>query len=316
MLKKIAKEIRGVGFINKTFRSLFKGVHSFSGRLISRWPVSGIMSLEFDNIPFKMYSACDDHIVHLLYYNEHYHEQKDLKLFLSLVTKSRVILDIGANTGIYSILSHKLNTGATIYSFEPYPVNITRLKKNLSINNVTVNIVEKALGDQPGKIDFAVPADGSIADTSSAEIEFSKSTYEGKIPWKIITVEQLTLDTFSTEAGITQVDLVKIDVEGHEVAVFKGGKDFFSRFNPVIQCEIILDDSKRDFFESFLKENNYTAYLILKDGLLRTDQQMIPNPGSLNYLFARQRSSAVFTPYDNLATFSDMLMKKNTASAI
>lgn len=270
-----------------------------SNRMIARWPVHGIVPLRFDDISFEMYSKGDDNIAQLLYYNKNYHEYKDLRLFLQLAKRVGVIFDIGANTGVYSILSNKVNPDAKIFSFEPYPVNVTRLKKNLGLNNTKAEIVEKALGNEPGTINFAVPANDSIADTSSAEIDFSKSTYDGKIKWKTIEVEQTTLDTFVTKNNLDRVDLMKIDVEGYEEAVFKGASGFFNKYKPVIQCEILLDERRKSFFENFLRENGYTAYLILNDGLLRSDQVMMHNPGSLNYLFSTKKTEEVFLSYDN-----------------
>ncbi len=297
--------------VNKFFRTVFRRTDRFVNRMIAKWPVHGVIPLRFDDISFKMYSEGDDNIVHLLYYNKSYHEYKDLKLFLQMAKKANVIFDIGANTGVYSILSNKVNPESRIFSFEPYQVNVTRLEKNLSLNDTKAEVVQKALGNEPGTIQFAVPANDSIADTSSAEIEFSKSTYEGKIQWKTIQVEQITLDAFIKEKNFDRVDLVKIDVEGYEEAVFKGGIDFFKRYKPVIQCEIFLNQRNKEFFETFLKENGYTAYLILNDGLLNVGKEMLPNPGSLNYLFSSNDLKKQFNSFSDQQTLVSELIKKN-----
>ncbi len=281
----------------------------FSNRLIRKWPVYGVIPLRFENISFNMYSKGDDNIAYMLYYNISYHEHKDLSLFLRMAERSKVIFDIGANTGIYSILSNRINPDARIFAFEPYPVNVTRLKKNLELNNTKADIVQKALGNEPGIIQFAVPADNSIADTSSARIEFSKNTYDGKIQWKTIDVEQITLDAFINEKNFDRIDLVKIDVEGYEEAVFKGAIDFFKKYKPVIQCEIFLNKNNKEFFENFLKENGYTAYLILNDGLLNVGKEMLPNPGSLNYLFSTNDLKKQFSSFAELQKLASEILK-------
>lgn len=286
--------------VNKFFRNFLKKTERISDSAIARWPVYGTVRLTFDSISFLMHSRGDDTIVQLLYYNKFYHEKKDLHLFLELAKKAETIFDIGANTGVYTILSNKVNERVQIFSFEPYPVNVVRLKRNIALNHTKTQVIEKALGDEKKLISFAVPENGSIADTSSAEIEFSKSTYEGKIEWKVIEVEQTTLDLFSAENEIDKIDLVKIDVEGYEEAVFKGASAFFKKYNPLIQCEILLDERRKTFFEKFLYDNDYTAYLILNDGLLRTDKTMLKNPGSLNYVFSKKKLQNHFTPYSQM----------------
>lgn len=308
-MRKILKNIRAFLPVNWIFRKIFKRTESISNNAIARWPVYGNIHLTFDNIPFCMYSKGDDTIVQLLYYNKHYHERKDLHLFLELAKNVETVFDIGANTGIYTILSNKVNEGAKIYSFEPYPVNIERLKRNLLLNKTKTQIVDKALGDEKKIISFAVPENGCIADTSSAEIEFSKNTYEGKIKWRQIEVEQTTLDMFSEENKIDKIDLVKIDVEGYEETVFKGATNFFKKYSPLVQCEILMDDRRKVFFEKFLNENDYTAYLILNDGLLRTDKTMVENPGSLNYIFSKRMLKEKFVPYSKIDTIVNDLLK-------
>jgi len=307
-MRKIFKYLRNTVIVNWLFRILLENSSKVLDKFIARWPVSGIVQLSFNGLKFKMFSKGDDTIVNLLYYRKHYHESKDLKFFLQLAKRSKVIFDIGANTGVYSCLSSKINPQAVILAFEPYPVNIGRLKANTRLNNLTnVTIVEKAVGDCDKTISFAVPVDDGIADTSSADINFSKSTYNGDIKWKTIAVEQLSLDNFFQKNNL-KVDLIKIDVEGYEEAVFTGGKDFFTTQSPLIQCEIILNDQKKQYFENFLRETGYYAYMILNDGLLRTDQTLDPNPGSLNYFFAKKRTRRQFISYEEAETLLSELI--------
>lgn len=310
-MKKALQAFRAILPVNKFFRNIFKRSDRFSHGMITRWPVYGVLPVTFDGISFKMYAKGDDTIVNLLYYNKNYHEYKDLRLFLAMAKSAGVIFDIGANTGVYSILTNKVNPGASIFSFEPYPVNVTRLKKNLELNGTRVQIVEKAVGNKADTIKFAVPANNSIADTSSAEIDFSKSTYDGKIKWKTIEVAQITLDDFVKERNFERIDLLKIDVEGYEESVFNGATVFFTRYKPVVQCEILLDDKRKIFFENFLKQYDYTAYLILNDGLLNTGKQMLANPGSMNYLFSIKNLNKQFCSYSELQSLASELMNSD-----
>lgn len=110
-----------------------------------------------------------------------------------------------------------------------------------------MKIIEKALGNTTREVNFSIPADGSIADTSSANGEFSRATYEGTIDWKEIKVPQVTLDSFIDDPQLKTVELLKLDVEGYEMEVLEGANVFLKKFSPVIFCEILLDE-KRKFF--------------------------------------------------------------------
>jgi hypothetical protein len=123
-------------------------------------------------------------------------------------------------------------------------------------------------------------------------------------------VEQVTLDSFCEEQHIDQVDLLKIDVEGYEEAVFRGATSIFKMCSPVIQCEIVLDKEKKIFFDNFLKEFGFCAYLLMRDGILRIDQDMQVNPGGrVNYLFSQKRTEKIFTAYTDIDNLAGELFK-------
>ena len=280
-----------------------------AGVLTARWPVYGVISLVFNGTTFQMYSLGDDHLVNTLYYRKKYTELNDLRLFMALAKRSSVVFDVGANTGLYSILTHKVAPGARLFSFEPSPSNLKRLKKNLELNETITEVVDRVVGDKKSTVPFYVPSDNSISDTSSVLEEFSLHSYNGKVQWKLINIGQTTLDNFVKEKDIKKVDLVKIDVEGYEKAVFEGAKCLLEKERPVIQCEIFLDSSRKAFFDSILKRYGYTAYMILNDGLLRTDQDILVNRGNRNYLLASQKTHNAFSPFNNFDDLATELME-------
>lgn len=63
----------------------------------------------------------------------------------------RCDFDIGANTGVYSLLSKSLNPKAKIYAFEPVQRTFKRLEQNIAINNFDVTTEQIALSDKSGK---------------------------------------------------------------------------------------------------------------------------------------------------------------------
>ena len=280
--------------INAVVRTSLKSVNKITNGkldpLLSRWRVSGIIPLHFGTINFKMFAACDDFIIEKLYYQQQYIEYTELNFFIMLAKQSRVIFDVGANTGLYSILGSKCMPaieGSVIYAFEPHKSNMERLLKNISLNNIkNVIPVEAAVGEKEELIPFTIPADNRITDVSSADGDFSRRRYQQKITWTEIKVQQYSLDHFSQLNNINGIDLMKVDVEGYEIPVFKGALKAIKLFNPVIICEVFFSEDKKTFFDSFLQECNYSIYELRKDHLVLMEGGMAPLKEGTNFVFA------------------------------
>lgn len=143
------------------------------------------------------------------------------KLFIQKVRSDKVVFDVGANTGLYSLLASKaVGSSGTVYAFEPLPRNIDFLKQNLDANHVeNVSIFEAAVADSAGTIKFNQGADhatGFIGDSGDLE------------------VETVSLDALVHEGAIAPPDYLKIDVEGAESSVLKGAQAILNKNRPII----------------------------------------------------------------------------------
>lgn len=242
-----------------------------------------------------MYSECDDGILDPLFYGNEYVETSDLEVLTMLVRSGDIIFDIGANTGLYSIVSHIASKEISIYAFEPNPINLKRLAKNIELNSISnISTLPFAVGNSNEEISFTVREDNSLSDTSSAIESFSKSTYRGELKWKNIKVAQVRIDDFVESHKITKIDMMKIDVEGYEIEVLKGAMQSILRWKPVILIESFLNDDKRAFLEEFVRNAGYTIYLILQEGVVRVGEKFESNVG-LNYLLMNYETKQVFT---------------------
>lgn len=125
-----------------------------------------------------------------------------------------VIFDVGANVGTWTAaLLKALPEAREVVMFEPQPSCWAKLEEILSDR---VSLVKKAASDAPGTLAF----------WASPNFEMS-SLYEkpgGGDGSRQILVEAITLDDFIARNQIEAVDYVKIDVEGHELAVIKGAR--------------------------------------------------------------------------------------------
>ena len=209
MLRTIKKNklINKIG--RNVFRTLHKGFNAFENKLVKRWDIAGTVDLNLKGKSFKLFSDCDDHCVRELYYGFDW-EKDELNVWTTLAEKSEVVFDIGANTGIYSVITSKFNPQAKIYAFEPNPANHKRLEKNIEINNVqNFSVIKKAVGNENSVIKFTVPKDDNISLVSSAVKEFSESFFN--IEYKEIEVPQITIDDFVESEKIEKIDLIKLD---------------------------------------------------------------------------------------------------------
>ncbi|AUD03011.1 FkbM family methyltransferase [Spirosoma pollinicola] len=151
-------------------------------------------------------------------------EETETQTILSYVKEDTVMLDIGANMGFYSIrVGQKAKKGKVI-AFEPDPGNFDTLQKNLVLNNLTnVMPYNAALSDKKETLrlykhpfnvgDYRLYNDGDFKE--------------------YVDVPTLRLDDTVKE----RVDLIKIDVQGFEYFVLKGGRSILAKYMPIVISE-------------------------------------------------------------------------------
>lgn len=303
--------------LNSIFRYSYNSWHWLHSNVhryfFDHFRVDGTVPVKIDDLHFKMHAHNDDGIVDALYFNQqNYGEYEEVNLFKNLAKKSEVIFDVGANTGLYSIVSQLSNPEASVYAFEPYPVNLQRLEKNAELNRVEdkINVVQTAIGDSQSKLRFAIPETAQVCDVLSADIEFTEQFTDTYDAFKTVQVAQTTLDDFVRSMKIPDVDLIKIDVENFELNVLKGGLDSLESFKPVILAEMFVDDERIRFFKEHLQPLGYACYLIGKKGLFRTNE-LVDNPDCRNYLFSCRKSKEPYLSFSK----EEMLVEEIIGSA-
>jgi FkbM family methyltransferase len=142
----------------------------------------------------------------------------------------RTIFDVGAHIGMTAIEFSDEFPRAVVYAFEPHPGNMARMRANLS-GKPDVRSHQIGLGEQPGELPFHFdPAHPSMARIAS----------HGEAVTDIVAVD--TIDLFAAAQGVRQIDLLKIDVEGHEMAVLRGASGLLSDGNiAVLRIESAAD---------------------------------------------------------------------------
>ena len=159
-------------------------------------------------------------------------------------------LDIGANVGLISVpVGRHLRGVGQVCCVEPVPDNASRLRQNLDMNDLgDARVQELALGDSAGTVSILRESRGRGA-SGNAVIEGVDD-----LPRSYATrfeVPLRRLDDLVDEGLVDPPDVVKIDVEGSEVGVLRGGSRTFHATRPVILGE----------FNSVLMPNFGTTFL-------------------------------------------------------
>ena len=133
-----------------------------------------------------------------------------------IVDPGMTIYDVGANIGYYAIMESKLvGNNGRIIAIEPSPDNVTLLQKNLSLNSINnVEVITGAVSDRIGKASF------HLSHQSNLNTFHAVGSGLKHLSGQSIDVETQTISALSNSFG--PPDLIRMDVEGHEVAVLDG----------------------------------------------------------------------------------------------
>jgi FkbM family methyltransferase len=153
------------------------------------------------------------------YFGTYLVEEKIIDCWQSVAQGARIIFDVGANAGIYSLAALAVEPKADVHAFEPTPEIANRLRATAELNRLDRLYVHE----------LAVSAEGGTATLhrfrgelgTNEGMNFISDARSGPDGEKVHTV---CLDQFCRDHSIYQIDLAKIDVQGHEYAVLKGAE--------------------------------------------------------------------------------------------
>ncbi len=171
-----------------------------------------------------------------LIYNETVVKQEYFQNGLS-IEGARCVIDIGANIGIFTMLAKLKAPEATVYAFEPIPDTFRILERNVHLLGcLDVHLFNAAVGSED-RVEQSftffpnMPGNSTaLPDLKDEQIRmmaqiFGKEVADLLMQSETRTAQVRTLSSFIREQGITNVDFLKIDVEGAEISVLAGIED-------------------------------------------------------------------------------------------
>lgn len=190
-------------------------------------------------------------------------EKDSLKLWIQLCEQANTIVDIGANTGVYSLVAKTINPLAKIYAFEPVARVFTKLKENVDLNKFDITCIEKAASNFDGN---ATIYDTNEEHIYSVTVNKNMSTTETAVFETII--ETVTLNSFVNQYNIDQIDLMKIDVETHESEVLEGFSEYLTKFKPTLLIEILTEEVGKKV-QAMIAPLDYLYFNLNENGAVR-----------------------------------------------
>jgi FkbM family methyltransferase len=204
------------------------------------------------------------------------------------VCRGSTVVDVGTSWGFFSYhMAGRVGREGRVLSYEPHPLNVPGLRK-LSKARPQVTFRQAAISDMQGEATMSVPRMRFRPVTAQASLAHDFHDLDG-VETDSVTVPTTRLD--DEIGGDTHVAFIKIDVEGHELAVLRGAAATLQRCRPVLLIEIeqrhvrepitvVFDEILSLGYELFCIAE--TALLPLADFDVNRDQLSHVIPGQFN----------------------------------
>ncbi len=180
-----------------------------------------------------------------------------------------VYIDVGANIGAFVYRALKHIKPRQVFAFEPLPdLNLSLQKKFRDIHLFNI-----ALSNSEGSASFKIPIAGKkrLHTRATLNTDFREDV---ETEHKIIEVALSSLDVWSEKQSLKRVDLLKIDVEGHEENLIDGSIAFLQKFQPVLIIEIEQRHHKKSITE-IIEKINAIGYKVL---YFDSDSKLLKSP--------------------------------------
>jgi len=134
--------------------------------------------------------------------------------FESFPVRNGSIVDVGANLGIVSLVLANRFPGRQVHAFEAHPSTVKSLRESVKINGRdNVSIYNEGVDESSGTMYFRA--------TRKSRFGAAKTEASGE---NVVEISTVSLDEWARSQGVSEVALLKVDVEGHELSVFRGGE--------------------------------------------------------------------------------------------
>lgn len=234
-------------------------------------------SIEFFELggqpPLRL-AACHSVLInHLYFFGEQGYEPAESVYWKHLCRLSNGILELGANVGYHTVQGAIECTGTPYIAVEPHPRNVSILKKNLELNNITsVRVVEAAVVGKKvsDTMSLAVPINDFQGAPGGAFLT------EGAEAITRVSKETVTVDVVEANELTDGIDLIKIDVEGYEYNILSSIRQYIVDVKPIILVEVLnRADRLKQFLFELCQNHDYKLHCFSDSDLVTVDPEVI-----------------------------------------
>jgi FkbM family methyltransferase len=203
--------------------------------------------------------------------------EPELRFVPALCHRDRLTLDVGANRGMYSAAALRFSNG--VVAFEPQRNMAALMRKCLP---AAVRVVECAVSDASGVASLLVPIDPRYH--AEARIVGGSDASDGGADGATSYVPTIALD----EAIDRPVGLIKIDVEGHEIAVLRGATRIVEAYRPnvIIELEDRHQRGTLDWVWNWFEAKGYEGFCVKAGSLVSTGPRSVTrSPADGGYIY-------------------------------
>lgn len=230
--------------------------------------------------------------------------EDELQFVRELLQKGQNVIDIGANYGVYTLpMARKVGPAGHVWAFEPAAITSQFLAQGIAANAFAhVTLEQKAVSNSPGRAQLSLQRDSEL-----------NSLIHGRSPvGDSETVTLVTLDECMDRYRWADIDFVKMDAEGEENNIVKGGRRFFENLAPLVQYELKKDATNVNY--ALIREFaaiGYDSYRLVPglNLLVPFEEGSVPDPYLLN-LFCCKAACA-----DRLAARGLLLRRSDIGEA-
>ncbi|MBK6731441.1 MAG: FkbM family methyltransferase [Bacteroidetes bacterium] len=278
--------------LNKWFSSLIPKV---------KLPPSGNFKITLDSgTPIILYTNQTSHVSQVIFW-EGIYAYEYIRLFESIIKECKGFLDIGANTGIYSLIAASCNKEIQVIAFDPTDAAQYYLQKNIIANGFANRIhnYQLAVSDKKTILQFY-----KVRNPKYPYLKYNLGGASSLIHkpehYETMEVECVQGDAFIAEHHPQlQIDFIKVDAEGAEPEIIQGLTSVIEKYKPIVVCEVRhneITNALADFFRT----RNYGFYLFTKNALLQVENfNAMPND-STDCFFVHEEKKELMCKFINV----------------
>lgn len=187
---------------------------------------------------FKMNVSPRDYASYGVYFFGDY-DPRMSQAILQFLEPGQTCWDLGTERGWFTLLmAQRVGAAGRVDSFEALPINAERLWANIELNGYGwTNVQATAVSDKIGTVIFEPPDDAVTGHDARFDHCGGVGYVTNQANERTIEVPTTTLDAYAESQGIDELHLIKMDIEGAEVAALRGGADTLRRLRPIIAIE-------------------------------------------------------------------------------